>query len=44
MIVGIERENESLVNPDINENFKEKDILWVVGEPKNLITLAQDLR
>ena len=44
MIVGIERENESLVNPDVNENFKEKDVLWVVGEPKKLITLAHDLR
>lgn len=36
LIVGIERENERIVNPDADFKLKENDIVWVVGEKKQL--------
>ena len=32
MIVGVDRNNESFVNPDMTLEFKKGDIVWIVGE------------
>ena len=34
IIVGIERANGSLINPEPDTIFQEKDILWIVGDRK----------
>ena len=44
MIVGIERDGETLVNPGVNVSFMEGDILSLVGEKDKIETLAMDLK
>lgn len=39
MIVGVERENGSLMAPNVNIPFEEGDIIWVVGEKENVYQL-----
>ena len=36
VIVGIERDDSSLMNPDNSVFFESGDLVWVVGEPKNI--------
>ncbi len=44
MIVGIERDGETLVNPGVNVSFISGDILSLVGEKDKIETLAMDLK
>lgn len=44
MIVGIERDGETLVNPGVNVSFMSGDILSLVGEKEKIETLAMDLK
>ncbi|MDR0798302.1 MAG: cation:proton antiporter [Dysgonamonadaceae bacterium] len=39
MVIGIERNNCSMLNPDIHLELEEGDILWVVGEYKNILKI-----
>ena len=32
LVVGVEREDSTLMTPDINVPFTEGDVVWVVGE------------
>ncbi|KAA6301745.1 MAG: Inner membrane protein YbaL [Candidatus Ordinivivax streblomastigis] len=36
MIVGVERNHYSILNPKADLNFAESDIVWIVGESKNI--------
>jgi CPA2 family monovalent cation:H+ antiporter-2 len=36
LIVGIERDNIAVTNPDIQEIFEQGDFIWVVGEKENI--------
>lgn len=44
LIVGVERDGHSLMTPDINIPFQEGDVIWVVGEKKSLVCLANEKR
>ena len=44
MIVGIERDGETLVNPGVNVSFMSGDILSLVGEKEKIETLALDYK
>lgn len=40
LIAGVEREGEEvLMTPDVNEPFKEGDVIWVVGEKEHVYQL-----
>lgn len=39
MIAGVEREDGTLMVPDVNIPFEEEDIVWVVGEKNNVYQL-----
>jgi CPA2 family monovalent cation:H+ antiporter-2 len=36
LIIGIERNNTSILNPGFDLLFEERDILWIVGENRNI--------
>ena len=40
MIVGVEREDGTLVTPDVNVPFEEGDVVWVVGEKEDVYLLV----
>ena len=40
MIVGVEREDGTLVAPDVNVPFEEGDVVWVVGEKEDVYQLV----
>ncbi len=40
MIVGVEREDGTLVTPDVNVPFEEGDVVWVVGEKEDVYQLV----
>ncbi|GBU07188.1 sodium:proton antiporter [Bacteroidales bacterium] len=40
LLVGIERQDSSIMNPEINLDFSEDDVLWVVGERSNIKQLS----
>lgn len=40
LVVGIEQNDGVLVVPDMNRILNVGDVLWVVGEPKNLLLIA----
>ena len=42
IIVGIERENDRIKNPNANTILKENDILWIVGGLKSLTEFANE--
>ncbi len=42
IIVGIERENERIKNPNATTILKENDILWIVGAMKSLDEFAEE--
>ncbi len=39
LVVGIERDDTSVLNPDIDTEILERDIIWVVGEHDKIIQL-----
>lgn len=39
LIAGVEREQEVLMTPNVNEPFAEGDVVWVVGEKKDVYKL-----
>lgn len=41
VVVGIERGDESMMNPDNSIVFEEDDLIWVVGEKENIIKLTR---
>lgn len=43
MIVGIERGDETMVNPDINVRFSVGDTLSIVGEKEKIAAMAKDI-
>jgi CPA2 family monovalent cation:H+ antiporter-2 len=43
LVVGVERHNTSMLNPDLDLEFEEGDILWLVGENKNINNLKNNL-
>ncbi|MCL1938095.1 MAG: cation:proton antiporter [Candidatus Azobacteroides sp.] len=36
LVVGIERNNSSIMNPSLDLKFEEGDLLWIVGESSNI--------
>jgi len=40
MVVGIERENQKMINPDTDLKILPEDIIWIVGE-KEMLTLLE---
>jgi len=32
LVVGIERDTESMMNPDVRTQFQAGDVIWIVGE------------
>lgn len=41
LVIGIERGNCSLKNPDPTTCFEEGDLVWIVGEHKNMLLLSE---
>ncbi len=41
LVIGIERDNHSLMNPDIYTIFQIRDLVWVVGEEENIHLLEK---
>lgn len=39
LVVGVEKEDSNLMTPDINVPFAEGDVVWVVGERKDMYRL-----
>jgi len=42
MVIGIERGRSSKMNPDVTEDFRPGDILWLVGERQKIKELVED--
>ncbi|MDB5193220.1 MAG: transporter, family [Segetibacter sp.] len=42
LVVGIERDNKRILNPDSNLVFEWEDVIWIVGDWKRIKQLAQD--
>ncbi len=42
MVIGIEREHHSKMNPETSEKFRENDILWLVGEKQKIMGLIEE--
>lgn len=40
LIVGMERDGNSLRTPDVNAPFQEGDVVWVVGEKEDVYKLV----
>ena len=40
LVVGIERDNQRILNPDSSTTFMWNDIVWIVGDRKKILTLA----
>ena len=41
LVVGIEREDGSFVSNDTTADFREEDVVWIVGEKENIQTLKE---
>ncbi len=41
LVVGIQREDERILNPDSSTVFEWGDIVWIVGERKKILQIAQ---
>jgi CPA2 family monovalent cation:H+ antiporter-2 len=41
LLVGIERNNYSTQNPDLDLEFEEGDILWLIGEYANILKIRE---
>lgn len=44
LVVGIERDNTSTMNPDIDLEFLANDVVWVVGEREKIYQLIEDTK
>lgn len=42
LVIGIERNNERILNPESTTKFEWNDIVWIVGEKKKIQALADD--
>lgn len=42
LVVGIERNNERILNPDSNMQFEWEDVVWIVGDMKRILALNKD--
>ncbi len=42
LVIGIERNNERILNPESTTKFEWNDIVWIVGEKKKIQALAED--
>ncbi len=42
LVIGIDRQYSSKMNPDINEQFRLHDIIWLVGEKQKIVALMDD--
>jgi CPA2 family monovalent cation:H+ antiporter-2 len=36
LVIGIERNNERILNPDSTTVFEPNDVIWIVGEKKKI--------
>lgn len=43
MVVGLDRADYSLPNPDVNLILESKDLLWLLGSPKDIQKLLTEL-
>jgi CPA2 family monovalent cation:H+ antiporter-2 len=43
MIVGIDRNGVSIMNPDVSFVFEEGDLVWIVGEKNKILTIVESL-
>lgn len=43
LVLGIEREGKSIMNPPAQTVFKENDIVWVAGEYRQIVQLSEGL-
>lgn len=41
LVVGIERDSESMMNPDVQTQFQAGDVIWIVGERERIRHLMQ---
>jgi CPA2 family monovalent cation:H+ antiporter-2 len=42
LIIGIERNNQRILNPESTTKFEWNDIVWIVGEKKKIQSLAEE--
>jgi CPA2 family monovalent cation:H+ antiporter-2 len=42
LVVGIERNNERILNPDSNMQFEWEDVVWIVGDKKRILALNKE--
>ena len=42
LVVGVEKENDNLVSPEVNMVLEEGDVVWVVGEKEDLYHLVNN--
>ena len=42
LVIGIERNNQRILNPESTTKFEWNDIVWIVGEKKKIQALASD--
>jgi CPA2 family monovalent cation:H+ antiporter-2 len=40
LVIGIERNNTSMQNPDLNLVLEEGDVLWLIGEYDNILKIS----
>jgi K+/H+ antiporter YhaU regulatory subunit KhtT len=38
-VIGVERDKSSMQNPDLDLVLEEGDILWLIGEYKNILQI-----
>jgi CPA2 family monovalent cation:H+ antiporter-2 len=43
MVVGIERDQKRMINPDTDLELRGDDIIWVVGEESKLAQLFSEM-
>ena len=41
LLIGIERNNTSMQNPDLDLKLEEGDILWLIGEDSNIVKISE---
>ncbi len=42
LVIGIEHQHSSKMNPDITEEFRVNDVIWIVGEKQKIMQLVND--
>jgi CPA2 family monovalent cation:H+ antiporter-2 len=43
LVIGIERNNQRILNPDSNTVFEWGDVLWIVGDRDKIQKLTSDI-